>query len=209
MVSAVRFVLAAIAVGATALLVASYTGQARAETHTRRMQQVDHAQPHATDLSDRRRRRWRERRSAREEATRQEQAQSTPESRCDARDMVQVDWDLIERVVIPVGEQRQHLTELKTAVAEADNKILSSCVIEARLTPTGRLDAMEKRLEIRLEALKSLRTPLEAFYSSLDDEQKARFVSATILPDPSPIGDSRAEASEPVKDRRSRRSRRR
>lgn len=209
MVSALRFVLAASAAGATmAFLVVSFGGNARAEALAR-MQLIDQAQPYATDLSDRRRRRWRQqRRSAREEAARPEQAQPSPESRCDARDMVHVDWDLIERVVVPVGDQRQHLNGLKTAVAAADGRIVSSCAIEARLTPTGRLEAMEKRLEIRLEALKSLRTPLEAFYSALDDEQKARFVSATVLAESNNASDGGGvKASET--DRRSRRFRRR
>jgi hypothetical protein len=172
---------------------------------------AEQAQTAVTDLSDRRRRRGRGgRRSVDQSGAAQENAQALAENRCDARDMVQVDWDFIERVVIPIGDQRQRLTDLKAVVAQADAQMVASCAIEARLTPTGRLEAMEKRLELRLEALKSLRAPLEAFYSALDDEQKARFVSATAQPGSArTFRDPSAQASEINEERRSRRGRRR
>jgi hypothetical protein len=69
---------------------------------------------------------------------------------------------------------------------------------------------MEKRLEIRLEALKSLRAPLEAFYSALDEEQKARFVSASTQSGAArTFSDPGSATSETDEDLRSRRSRRR
>lgn len=43
------------------------------------------------------------------------------------------------------------------------------------MTPTGRVEAMEKRLVTVLEAVRSVRPPLENFWNALNDEQKARF----------------------------------
>ena len=45
------------------------------------------------------------------------------------------------------------------------------------LTPTGRVEAMEKRLEATLAAVKTVQPVLAKFYNSLSDEQKARFNS--------------------------------
>jgi hypothetical protein len=42
-------------------------------------------------------------------------------------------------------------------------------------TPVGRLDAAAKRLDVLLQAIRTVRAALGAFYGSLDDEQKARF----------------------------------
>jgi hypothetical protein len=121
--------------------------------------------------------------------TKPDPATASPEATCDAKDMLVVNWEFIERVVIPVGDQRERLDALKAAVVDADGQIQASCAIESKLTPTARLDAMTKRLEMRLAALNILRQPLEAFYSSLDDEQKARFVAST-----GQVGAARAES---------------
>ena len=42
-------------------------------------------------------------------------------------------------------------------------------------TPAAQLDAVKTRLTAMVEAMKTVRPPLEAFYASLSDEQKARF----------------------------------
>ena len=41
--------------------------------------------------------------------------------------------------------------------------------------PTGRLAAMQSRLEVMLAAVRTVRPALDGFYQSLSDEQKARF----------------------------------
>ena len=43
------------------------------------------------------------------------------------------------------------------------------------MTPPGRLEAMERRLNAMLAALNTVQPALERFYGSLNDEQKARF----------------------------------
>jgi hypothetical protein len=50
--------------------------------------------------------------------------------------------------------------------------------------PTGRLAAMESRLQVMLSAVQTVRPPLDRFYETLSDEQKARF-NATEAPNTS------------------------
>ena len=51
----------------------------------------------------------------------------------------------------------------------------AACPDETPITPPGRLDAMEKRLQAMIDAAKTVKPALESFYSSLTSEQKARF----------------------------------
>ena len=81
----------------------------------------------------------------------------------------------IESAVRPTADQRKLLDDLKAAASEAADAFKSSCRTDFALTPTGRLDAMVSRLEASLDALAIVRSPLEAFYNSLSDEQRARF----------------------------------
>ncbi len=81
----------------------------------------------------------------------------------------------IERTVKPTEAQRAALDGLKAASTKAVDEMKAACPTEAALTPTGRMEAMEKRLEAMLQAVKTVRPALEQFYSSLTDEQKARF----------------------------------
>jgi hypothetical protein len=71
--------------------------------------------------------------------------------------------------------QTSALSALKTASSKADEVIRSSCPTAWPLTTPGRLAAMEKRHEAMLEASKIIRPALDAFYATLNDEQKRRF----------------------------------
>ena len=51
----------------------------------------------------------------------------------------------------------------------------TSCPHGETLTPTGRVAAIEQRLEATLQALDTIQPALEKFYGSLTDEQRARF----------------------------------
>ena len=51
----------------------------------------------------------------------------------------------------------------------------SACPDDVPLTPVGRLEAMEQRLDAMLKAAALVQQPLEAFYGTLSAEQKARF----------------------------------
>ena len=59
------------------------------------------------------------------------------------------DWPIgrIEELVRPNERQRTAFNELRTATAEAGRIIQSACPSELPLTPTGRLAAMEQRIE--------------------------------------------------------------
>ncbi len=83
--------------------------------------------------------------------------------------------DRIERTVQPNDAQRADLEDLRNASASAADRIKAACPSETPLTAIGRLDALEKRLDAMLDAIKAVRGPLEKFYGSLSDEQKARF----------------------------------
>jgi hypothetical protein len=87
------------------------------------------------------------------------------------------DWpiDRIAQTVEPNDAQRAALDELKSATATALDILRAACPTDLPSTPTGRLDAMHKRLEAMLQAVRTVRPTLETFYQSLTDEQKARF----------------------------------
>jgi hypothetical protein len=86
-------------------------------------------------------------------------------------------WPLadIARAVRPTPEQRALLDELKTAAVNAAGALKDSCAETYALTPPGRLRAMMNRVSATLEAVKIVRSALENFYNSLNDEQQARF----------------------------------
>jgi hypothetical protein len=83
----------------------------------------------------------------------------------------------IADVVEPNAEQRAALEDLKNASAKAIDVLQSACPSELPSTPTGRLEAMQVRLQAMLEAVQIVEPALERFYGLLNDEQKARFNS--------------------------------
>jgi hypothetical protein len=83
--------------------------------------------------------------------------------------------DEIERTVQPTGDQRTDLDGLKAAFDKANQTLAASCPSEPPLTPTGRLAAMEKRLDAMLQAVETVRGPLDKFYQALNDDERARF----------------------------------
>src|SRR5215510_6793195 len=87
------------------------------------------------------------------------------------------DWPIerISAVVEPTDAQRPALEELRAASAKAIDMLKSGCPKELPSIPTGRLAAMESRLQVMLAAVQTVRPALERFYQSLSDEQKARF----------------------------------
>jgi len=88
-------------------------------------------------------------------------------------------WPLasITQAVRPTPEQRALLDELRTAAAKAADVFKQSCSDSYAMTPPGRLRAMTNRISATLEAVRIVRPALERFYSSLSDEQQARFNS--------------------------------
>jgi hypothetical protein len=81
----------------------------------------------------------------------------------------------IEQAVRPDEAQRGALKKLQDATSEAVNLLSSDCPTYRALTPVGRLQAMEQRLDAMLRAVQTVQPALEKFYGSLGDEQKERF----------------------------------
>jgi ABC-type transporter MlaC component len=85
--------------------------------------------------------------------------------------------DRIAQAVRPTPEQRSALDELRDASAKAAEALKANCPNYQALTPTGRVEAMEKRFSATLEAVHTVQPALTKFYNGLSDEQKARFNS--------------------------------
>ena len=81
----------------------------------------------------------------------------------------------IEDVVNPNGAQAAQLSILQDATNNAVAILQAACPNETPMTPPGRLDAMEKRLQAMVDAAKTVKPALQSFYASLTSEQKARF----------------------------------
>jgi len=81
----------------------------------------------------------------------------------------------IEEVVRPSEQQRTAFENLKQASAQAADELKTSCPARTGATPVARLDAVDHRLQALVQAAKTVRPRLAAFYASLGDEQKAQF----------------------------------
>jgi hypothetical protein len=80
----------------------------------------------------------------------------------------------LERITRPTDAQRPAFEKLKDAAMRASEQARAGCPTERPMTPTGRLAAAEKRLEALLQAIKTVRPPLEEYFAGLSEEQKAR-----------------------------------
>jgi len=105
------------------------------------------------------------------------------------------DWPIegISEVVQPTDAQRPALEELRAASAKAIDMLRSGCPKDLPSLPTGRLAAMESRLQVMLAAVQTVRPALERFYQSLSDEQKARFNAIAPTDDADAAGKDRRD----------------
>ena len=85
--------------------------------------------------------------------------------------------DRIEQTLSLDGAQRAKFNDLKTASQRAIQYLNESCPKNEPVTPTGRLEAMERRLSAMLEAVRTVQPALDDFYGALNDEQKARLAA--------------------------------
>jgi len=83
--------------------------------------------------------------------------------------------DQIRQSVHPTSDQEAALDDLNAASSQASDIVKSSCPNSVPLTPIGRLDAAEQRLQATIKAIQVVRAPLERFYQALSDEQRQRF----------------------------------
>jgi hypothetical protein len=89
--------------------------------------------------------------------------------------VAQLSIEDIEKNVHPTDAQRQNFEDLRNASARAADAVQASCPSKNPLTITARIEAVEGRLAAMLDAVKTVRGPLEKFYDSLSDEQRTRF----------------------------------
>jgi len=83
--------------------------------------------------------------------------------------------DRIGNAVQPNPDQRAKLDALAKAEASVAKELKASCTTQMPTTAVGRLDEVQKRVQDMLAAANIVRGPLDEFYSSLTDEQKAHF----------------------------------
>jgi LTXXQ motif family protein len=81
----------------------------------------------------------------------------------------------IEAALRPNEAQEAKLKALQHAGAEAAELLTASCPSELPATPPARLEAIAKRLDVMLKAVKTVRVALDDLYGDLSDEQKAQF----------------------------------
>jgi hypothetical protein len=87
--------------------------------------------------------------------------------------------DRIEQTITPTADQRALLDDFANASIRAAQAIKEACPTTIAFAPTGRLDAMERRIAGMVQAIDIVGPPLDTFYASLTDEQKARLNAAT------------------------------
>src|SRR5262245_34237741 len=84
---------------------------------------------------------------------------------------------LIERIedaIEPSASQRDVLEQLRTALAQAIERVNATCPAAAPATAAERLTAIQDRIWAMHDALLTLRLPFENFYTSLTDDQQRR-----------------------------------
>jgi hypothetical protein len=85
----------------------------------------------------------------------------------------------IERIeqVVELSDQRQQdaFAALKQASRDTAAQLQASCPSQVPQALVERLDAVKTRLQAMVDAMNTVRPKLQAFYSSLSDDQKARF----------------------------------
>lgn len=89
--------------------------------------------------------------------------------------LTQLPIQRIEAVLHPAGKQKEALDRLGEATAKGVQDLQAACPNDVPLTPVGRLEAMQHRLEAMLTAARLVEPALDEFYATLSNEQKARF----------------------------------
>jgi hypothetical protein len=81
----------------------------------------------------------------------------------------------IEAALQPTDSQYASLERLDNAMTKSVDRLREACPTTTALTPVGRLEVMQQRLEAMIAASNAVRPALEDFYAALSDEQKAKF----------------------------------
>jgi hypothetical protein len=81
----------------------------------------------------------------------------------------------IRKTIHPTAELVATLDDLSVALSKADEIVRTSCPNEVPLTPVARLHAAEQRIDAMIQAVQIVRSPLERFDESLNEQQRQRF----------------------------------
>ena len=81
----------------------------------------------------------------------------------------------IRQTLHTTPDQEAALDYLRAALSQASGIIKLACPSSMPLTPIGRLDDAEQRVDATIKTLEIIRGALAKFYDSLSDEQKRRF----------------------------------
>lgn len=85
--------------------------------------------------------------------------------------------DRIAELVKLTDAQRGKFDDFKAASIKSAEVMRNACQTDVPETIVGRTEAMEKRMDTMLQAIRTMRPALEAFYATLSDEQKAKLDS--------------------------------
>lgn len=98
---------------------------------------------------------------------------------CNPRAAGLAEWRMerIERQIKPTDAQRTALEALRAASTKAAETVAAACPKEFPVGASARMEAMEKRMETMLAAIKTVRPAFDAFYATLTDEQKKKLDS--------------------------------
>ena len=107
----------------------------------------------------------------------------------------------IEQTLSLNEAQRARLNGLKTASQRAIQYLNESCPKNDPAAPTGRLEALERRLSALLEAVRTIQPALDDFYATLSDEQKARLAAMEPAADTADSSNDRRGRSHPRRGR--------
>jgi hypothetical protein len=87
--------------------------------------------------------------------------------------------DRFEQVIKLTDAQRSKFDELKAASNKAADIMRGACPTDFPKTAVARMEVMEKHADAMLQAIKTVRPAMEAFYATLSDEQKTKLDSNT------------------------------
>jgi hypothetical protein len=95
---------------------------------------------------------------------------------CDPRGAGFAGWRVaqIERTLRLTDAQRTAFEALRTASAKAEETMAANCPREFPRDASKRMALMEQRMETMLAAIKTVRPAFDAFYATLDTEQKTQ-----------------------------------
>lgn len=98
----------------------------------------------------------------------------------DSREIAGLPIDAIQKDLQPDDTQRAALDDLANASVKAAQDIKAACPTDVALTAPRRIALMQQRIEAMVAAVNLVQPPLEKFYGSLTDEQKARFNALAV-----------------------------